>query len=703
MRFSRRLPAAAIALGAIALPGSLAAQTTTQTGATEMPDTVVQARRLDEARGAISPTLGATISTLDRGAIQGLPQGVEAPINQLLLTFPGVVQDSFGEIHIRGEHRNLQYRVNGITIPEGIQGFGAFLDARGLRSLSLITGSLPAQFGYRTGGVVDVNLISGASNPGGWASVYGGSFNTFQPSAGYAGMFGGWDVFATGTYRQSLQGIEPPTGSHDSIHNRTDQYRGLLSASRLLDDSTRISFIGGASANRFQFPNNPGQAQEFPVEGVTDFNSARLSARQWERNQFGILALQGSGTALDWQVAGYGRRSSTHYLPDVQGELAFNGVASDVRRQSQAAGLQADASYRLNASNALRFGAMSLAEQVRAWNTSFVFPVDADGEVLDAQFPVTNNNRRTSWLHGVYVQNEWRMTERFTLNFGLRGDYADQAMQAGQVSPRINAVWRPWDGTTLTVGYARYFTPPAQDLITPFTVSQFANTTGAPPGTTGNTPRPERSHYFSAGISQRVTPQLTLGSNAWYKDATDMLDLGQFGRALVFTPFNYARGQTYGVELTGQWTSERLSLFGNLTLSRATGRDIRTSQFNFDPEELAYVAGKYIRTDHDQLVTASAGASYRPWEGARASATLLHGNGLRRGFANTEKQPSYTTMNLGFAQQFRAFDGGAWTVRVDLINLTDQVVQLRDGSGIGVGAPQFLPRRAVYAGLSRAF
>ncbi len=698
MRPSSRLPAAALSLSAAFLPGSLAAQP-----ASEVPDTVVQARRLDEARGVISPTLGATVSTLDRNAIEGLPQGVEAPINQLLLTFPGVVQDSFGEIHIRGEHRNLQYRINGVTIPEGIQGFGAYLDARGLRSFSLLTGALPAQFGYRTGGVIDVNLLSGASNPGGWASVYGGSFNTFQPSVGYAGIFNGWDVFATGAYRQSLQGIEPPTGSYDSIHNRTDQYRGLLSVSRLIDDSTRISFIGGASANRFQMPNNPGQPQEFPVDGITDFNSARLSARQWERNTFGILALQGSRDALDWQVAGFARRSSTHYLPDVQGELAFNGVASDIRRQSQAAGLQADASYQLNASNTLRFGVMTMAERVRAWNTSFVFPVDADGEVLDAQFPVINNNRRTSWLYGAYLQNEWRITDRFTLNFGLRGDYADQAVQAGQVSPRINAVWRPWDGTTLTIGYARYFTPPAQELITPFTLSQFADTTGAPPGTSGNAPRPERSNYFSAGISQRITPQLTLGTNAWYKQATDMLDLGQFGRALVFTPFNYARGETYGVEFTGQWNSPRLSLYANLTLSRATGREIRSSQFNFEPDELAYVASKYVRTDHDQLITGSAGASYRVWEGARASATLLYGNGLRRGFANSEKQPSYTTMNLGFAQEFRAFDGGTWTARVDLINLTDQTVQLRDGSGIGVGAPQFLPRRAVYAGLSRAF
>ena len=691
----RHLPATLLAL---ALPFAAAAQ-----DAAEVPDTVVQARRLDEARSAISPTLGANVSTLNRRAIESLPQGADAPINQLLLTFPGVAQDSFGEIHIRGEHRNLQYRLNGVTIPEGIQGFGAFLDARSIQSLSLLTGALPAQFGYRTGGVVDINLRSGANGPGGWVSAYGGSFNTFQPSAGYAGVFGGWDVFATGSFRQSLQGIEPPTGARDSIHNRTDQLRGLVSVSRLLDDTTRLSFIGGASANRFQFPNNPGQPQEFLVNGREDFDSARLRARQWERNQFGILALQGTRDALDWQIAGFGRRSSTQYRPDVQGELAFNGIASDVRRQSEALGVQADASYRLNASNTLRFGIMSMAERTRARNTSFVFPVDADGEVLDAQFPVFSRSSRTSWLHGIYLQNEWRVTDRFTINAGLRGDHADQAVQASQLSPRINAVWRPLDGTTLSLGYARYFTPPAQDLITPFNIGQFENTTGAPASATGNAPRPERSHYFSAGVSQRVTPQLTLGANAWYKDATDMLDLGQFGRALVYTPFNYRQGRTYGTELTGQWRSERVDLFANLTLSRAVGRDIRTSQFNFDAEELAYVRGKFVRTDHDQLVSASFGGVVRPWEGGRASAVVYYGNGLRRGFANTEKQPNYVTLNLGLAQDFRAFDGGLWTARVDLINLTDQQVQLRDGSGIGVGAPQFLPRRAIYAGLSRAF
>ena len=202
-------------------------------------------------------------------------------------------------------------------------------------------------------------------------------------------------------------------------------------------------------------------------------------------------------------------------------------------------------------------------------------------------------------------------------------------------------------------------------------------------------------------MQQRATENLTFGFGAYYKDARDLLDLGQFGSAVVYTPFNYSHGQVYGVEFSGQWRSRSLDAYANLALSRAAAREITSGQFNFDPEELAYIAHRQVRLDHDQTVTASAGLIYRPWQGARATATLLVGSGLRRGFANSEKAAAYGTGNIGFAQDVAGPDGGVWTLRADIINVTDTVTQLRDGSGIGVGAPQFLARRGFYMGLSR--
>src|SRR4051812_9538009 len=87
----------------------------TRFGARE--ELVVEARRGAGAGQEILPRFGGGEGTIDRRTIEGLPGGGNQPLNALLAQTPGVVQDSFGEIHIRGEHRNLQYRLNGVVLP----------------------------------------------------------------------------------------------------------------------------------------------------------------------------------------------------------------------------------------------------------------------------------------------------------------------------------------------------------------------------------------------------------------------------------------------------------------------------------------------------------------------------------------------------------------------------------------------------------
>ena len=674
-----------------------------QDDTTALPELVVEAQRAAAAREQISPRLGATVTTIDRDQIQALPTGPGASFTELLYQVPGAVRDSFGELHLRGEHRGLQYRLNGITLPEGIQGFGSFLDARAVRDVSVLRGALPAQFGYRTGGVIDVNLRSGAMEPGGQVGVYGGSRGLFTTSMDYGLTAGGYDLFASGTFLRTDQGIEPPTASRSPLHNGSEQARGLVSLSRALDDNTRLSFIAGLSRNAFQIPNIAGRSPDFAAYGLASYDSRNLRASQLETNGFGVLALQHSQGQLDGQIALFTRYSRTHYRPDQIGDLMYTGVASNVTRESMAGGLQGDGAWRLHPDHTLRVGFSVMADRTRASNRSTVLPLDSDGEAIDSPFAITDRSSRLGWLYGAYIQDEWRLTDRLTLNAGLRFDYLDSYSRTGQVSPRINLVWQALENTRITLGYARYFTPPAQELITPGGLALFADTTGAPQNYVSGTVRPERSHYFNLGIDQRLNENLSVGFGAYYKNVRDLLDLGQFGNALVYTPFNYDRAQVYGVEFTANWRSRFFDAFANLALARAMARGIRSGQFNFEADELAYIENKYVRVDHDQLVTASAGVVARPWEGGRVAATMLAGTGLRRGFANTERMAPYATVNFSVAHEFRGPDGGRWTVRGDILNLFDARAQLRDGSGIGVGAPQFLPRRGFYAGLSRAF
>ncbi len=96
-----------------------------------------------------------------------MPGGQNLPLNQVLLQAPDVVQDSFGQIHVRADHNDLQYRLNGIILPEGISVFSQTLSPWLISSLKLITGALPAEYGLRTAGIIDLTTNSGLLQPGG--------------------------------------------------------------------------------------------------------------------------------------------------------------------------------------------------------------------------------------------------------------------------------------------------------------------------------------------------------------------------------------------------------------------------------------------------------------------------------------------------------------------------------------------------------
>ena len=187
--------------------------------------------QLNQARSQILPNLGATAYTHTVAQIQAQSQGDNAPLNEVILRSPGVVQDSAvnGDLHVRGEHANLQYRINGVLLPEGIAGgFGIELDPRFIQSMQLITGSLPAQYGFRTAGVIDIETKTGDFQNGGEVSAYGGSYNTFNPSFEYGDTQGKWDYYINGSFNQNDLGLENPTSSANAIHDHTDQYRAFL-------------------------------------------------------------------------------------------------------------------------------------------------------------------------------------------------------------------------------------------------------------------------------------------------------------------------------------------------------------------------------------------------------------------------------------------------------------------------------------------
>jgi outer membrane receptor for ferrienterochelin and colicin len=720
-RVRRGLFFATTSLCALAASQALAqAAPPSPAAAPPIEDVVVTAKRLDNARASIQPDIGASTYTISNAAIQAIPGGDNTELNQVILQAPGVSQDSFGQLHVRDDHNNIQFRLNGVILPEGISVFGQSLSPRLIDSVKLITGALPAEYGLRTAGIIDITTKSGVYGNSGSVSIYGGSHGEYEPSFTYGGSVADTNFFVSGSFLQDQLGVESPDGKSTPDHDRTQQLQGFAYLDRTIGTSDRLSLILGTSQEYFQIPNTLGLQPDLglTVNGQTQYPSAELGGNQRETTDYAILSWLHAADRWTTQVSVFSRYSSLTYRPALDfGELLYNGISQNAAKQDASFGLQAEGSYKLTDAHTLRSGVIIEGERGVSKTLSYVLPVDANGaQATDVPEAIQDNGAHNQFEYSFYIQDEWKALHNLTVNYGLRFDEVNAYVDEGQISPRLNAVWLPFAGTTVHAGYSRYFTPPPFELVGGETLSKFANTTAAPEAGLDSTPRSEREDYYDVGAEQKLFHKsLTLGIDGYYRQSTHMLDEGQFGAPIILTPFNYRTGHIKGIEFTANYVNGPFTAYGNFAAERAMGRGIESSQFNFSPSDLAFIRSHYIFLDHDQTYTGSAGAAYAFKEGwakdTRVSADLIYGSGLRSDLAladgadipNGRALPSYTQVNASVAHKFDIAYAGALDVRLDVVNLFDKRYEIRDGTGVGVGAPQFGARRGFFAGVTKTF
>lgn len=371
---------------------------------------VVTARRLDTARTSIDRGLGATVYDLNNEVIENRPGGETGSLGSILSQTPGVSLSNSG-LTIRGS-KAVQVRINGAILPEAIPDPEDRLSSRFAQTTRLITGTLPAEFGFAPGGVIAVTTKNGLYQHGGQAELFAGNHSVFEPAFEWGGSADSSSLFSSGSLESGRTRVADVMGP--SASDVRHDIGGLAFADHVIDQADRVSLVVGGSSERDRI-------------GQTGLPAGTERAG----DSFAVATLQHS--TKDFTV-------QTSLFDGYSANSADFGQAQHER--SNSAGTQVDSSLVIGAANTLRAGLLLTR------STS-----SESGTV-----PGIEQAHRTSL--GVYAGDEWTPVSGLTLNAGVRADWLRSLGSAAAIEPRASIVWQSPRGFSAHAGYARYASAP---------------------------------------------------------------------------------------------------------------------------------------------------------------------------------------------------------------------------------------------------
>ncbi len=643
--------------------------------------------------------------SVSRKDIEALPKGNNNDVSEVLLTIPSVAYGALKQVHVRQDHANQQFRIDGIPIPDTVSGaFADIVPPRAWERADMILGGMEAQYGNRTVLLVDITSKSGTKPGFGSMQMFGGSNETVNPSFEYGGTVGEKvRYYVLNSFVSTNRGLEPPTLGYTNNHNQSEKNNTYLRGDYQHDNRNNFSWIFLNSAAKYQIPTipnlqaNPDVVALLPV-GFTPGASQNVNQYQKENNQYSQLVWRHDVNAANFFSLGlYLRRGEADFHTPSFDALAYaddvnTAQTANQRRTAYSGGGRLDHTWVASSQHLVKTGFQ--IDYTNANNTAQVFAFDTSGgapagPVLSLQ----STNRNIQWREEFWLQDQWSPNNQWTFNLGVRADVIQGFYNEGQVSPRIGVTYKHNQSNVFHAFYGRMFTPPNVEQIS-FVNLKTQNTTAAPDDPTGFNPRAERSHYFEIGSYHAVSRYATLELTGYYKLDHYMSDAGQFGSTPMLNYFAFQNGWKRGIDgaLKVQLT-DKLAGRGNVAWGQCKGYGLQSGQYLLDNKEIGDINSKGgVFCDHSQFMTSSAVVTYRILERTNVSGQMLYGSGLRTAAddnakTNSTHSASYTVYNASLTHTIPLpWDNQKMLLGFDIINLLDQKYFYNTGEGsIGLG------------------
>ena len=561
----------------------------------------------------------------------GAPTNTTSQILQQSIA--GAARAPTGEVHIRGQHAEYTYYVDGVPVPAGISGsLNELFDPQVVNQIDFQTGGWDAEYGNKNTAVVNVTtrIPSGGFHLD--ASSYGGSFHSNGQALNASTNAGKWGFFVSGARQATDMRREPvvfDTVSHtvENFHNDGGDLFGFGKVQYVPSDRDVINLDVNRSRTRFAVPFDSSAGiindHQQDVNGFVNLG--------W-RHRLGVGTSAEQGSVSELFTGVFYRDGSLNYVPGATDQPSFIFYPDTTRytlsedRNFRTVGLKLDYALRPHHGLEFKFGTLT---SVTSGHEDFSTR-DSAGKPGPASASGLNGSDV-----GIYAQTAIAPSDRWELRTGVRFDNhnAPFAGNRGQISPRVKLSFFPDPGNTLWVYYGRLFIPTNVEDLRAITSSAQGGVATAPT-------LPERDHFFEIGYVHRFPLGVVTKLSGYYKRSTPGIDDNTVPGSAIVTSVNVAQIRITGIEAVAEIRPPGpVSGYANLALNHAYGYGPITGGFfavqpPTTPHDL----------DHDQRLSGVASIVYAA-RGFYASATGTYGSGL---ISATPPDSTYSTGLFAF-------------------------------------------------------
>jgi hypothetical protein len=491
-------------------------------------------------------------------------------IQDLVNSQPGWLYEGNAVLHPRGSEYQTQFVVDGIPLTDNRSpSFGPEAAADDIQSLKIYTAGIPAEYGRKMGGIVEVNTLR-SQVPGfhGQLTLFGGTYDTAAISTQdqYTRGKNTFGVSASGNMTNHY--LNPVVPQNYSNNGTAAGFSG--SYERDLTEKDRLTFIARHELARYAIPNElvqqngawlpnsdndtgcpPVPPDQEPSDCVYIPGGQLQNGDNFET--MGSVAYQHifSSDAIGW-LRGMARDNSTDFYSNSESwpliatqhnyfnEIYFNGsVAVHHGRHEFKAGVESDNIF--------------LHE-----NTSYVMPY-CNGDLSDPRCPINlgifdtgattfaYTGTRPDLEQAAYVQDLIRLGN-WTVNAGLRWDHYQLEVNQNAVSPRL-AVSRffPTLGLNLHGSYDRIFQTPSFENIL-LASSPEAETLDTSVPAVQLPVQPSHGNYYEMGLTKVLFDKLRVDANMFRRDVNNYADDSQILSTGISFPIAFRKAILYGAE-----------------------------------------------------------------------------------------------------------------------------------------------------------